>query len=151
MSITLEDIRAAATLISGHVLDTPCLHSRTLSELTGADVWLKFENLQFTASFKERGALVKLAALSDDQRRKGVIAASAGNHAQGVAYHAKRLSINAVFVMPRCTAPSKSSAPAHLAPKVSPAMASTMRAIMRCKLDRRWVSNSFTPMTMKKS
>src|SRR5205085_2677865 len=79
------------------------LHSRTLSELLGAEIWIKFENLQFTASFKERGALVKLASLNPAQRRKGVIAASAGNHAQGVAYHAKRLGIPAVIVMPRYT------------------------------------------------
>jgi threonine dehydratase len=74
-----------------------------LSEVVGAEVWLKFENLQFTASFKERGALVKLVSLTEDQRRRGVIAASAGNHAQGVAYHAKRLGIPAVIVMPRYT------------------------------------------------
>src|SRR5688572_15853121 len=103
MSITLRDVQAAAEIIKGHVLDTPCLHSRTLSELIGAQVWIKFENLQFTASFKERGALVKLASLSEEQRRLGVIAASAGNHAQGVAYHAKRLGIPATIVMPRYT------------------------------------------------
>jgi threonine dehydratase len=103
MSVTLQDIQAAASVIEGHVLDTPCLHSRTLSELLGAQIWIKFENLQFTASFKERGALVKLASLGEAQRRKGVIAASAGNHAQGVAYHAKRLGIPAVIVMPRYT------------------------------------------------
>src|ERR671939_1829843 len=101
--VTLDDIRAAAQVIAGHVLDTPCLHSRTLSELVGAEIWIKFENLQFTASFKERGALVKLASLSPEQRRRGVIAASAGNHAQGVAYHARRLGIPAVIVMPRYT------------------------------------------------
>lgn len=103
MSLTLSDIEAAAAAIAGHVIETPCLHSRTLSELTGAEVWLKFENLQFTASFKERGALVKLASLGETQRRRGVIAASAGNHAQGVAYHARRLGIPAVIVMPRFT------------------------------------------------
>ncbi|HEV7800335.1 MAG TPA: threonine ammonia-lyase [Burkholderiales bacterium] len=103
MSVTLEDIQAAAKVIEGHVLNTPCVHSRTLSELVGAGVWIKFENLQFTASFKERGALVKLASLDPEQRSKGVIAASAGNHAQGVAYHAKRLGIPAVIVMPRYT------------------------------------------------
>jgi threonine dehydratase len=103
MSVTLEDVQAAAQVIAGHVVETPCLHSRTLSELVGAEVWIKFENLQFTGSFKERGALVKLASLTDEQRRKGVIAASAGNHAQGVAYHAKRLGIPAVIVMPRYT------------------------------------------------
>jgi threonine dehydratase len=101
--ISLKDVQAAASVVAGHVVDTPCLLSRTLSELTGAQVWIKFENLQFTASFKERGALVKLASLTEAQRRKGVIAASAGNHAQGVAYHAKRLGIPAVIVMPRFT------------------------------------------------
>ena len=103
LDVGLKEIQAAAELLRGHILDTPFLHSRTLSEVTGAQVWIKFENLQFTASFKERGALVKLATLSAEQRRKGVIAASAGNHAQGVAYHAKRLCIPAVIVMPRYT------------------------------------------------
>ena len=98
-----DDIHAAAVRLAGHVLDTPCLHSRTLSEITGAQIWLKFENLQFTASFKERGALNRLAQLSSDERRGGVITASAGNHAQGVAYHAGRLGIHAVIVMPRFT------------------------------------------------
>jgi threonine dehydratase len=101
--LTLQDIEAAAELVAGNVLDTPFLRSRTLSALVGAEVWLKFENLQFTASFKERGALVKLASLTPDERRRGVIAASAGNHAQGVAYHAKRLGIPCVIVMPRYT------------------------------------------------
>ncbi len=79
------------------------VHSRTLSQITGAEVYLKFENLQFTASFKERGALNKLALLTPEQRASGVIAVSAGNHAQGVAYHAQRLGIPAVIVMPRFT------------------------------------------------
>jgi threonine dehydratase len=82
---------------------TPCLLSRTLSEIVGAEVWLKFENLQFTASFKERGALNKLLSLSPEERKRGVIAMSAGNHAQGVAYNAKRLGIPATIVMPRYT------------------------------------------------
>ncbi len=103
MSVTLADIEQAARAIAGHVVDTPFLHSRTLSEITGAEVWLKFENHQFTASFKERGALNKLAALAPGQARKGVIACSAGNHAQGVAFHAARLGIPAVIVMPRYT------------------------------------------------
>ncbi|MFN0041299.1 MAG: threonine ammonia-lyase [Burkholderiales bacterium] len=103
MSVTLQDIRAAAESISGAVVNTPCLHSRTLSEITGAEVWLKFENHQFTASFKERGALVKLLSLTTAQRSAGVIAVSAGNHAQGVAYHARRLGIRAVIVMPKFT------------------------------------------------
>jgi threonine dehydratase len=103
MPITIDQIRRAADAISGHVVHTPCLHSRTLSRVTGAHIFLKFENLQFTASFKERGALNKLQSLGDVQRRAGVIAASAGNHAQGVAYHAQRLAIPAVIVMPRYT------------------------------------------------
>ena len=101
--VTIADIRAAADRLRGHIEDTPCLHSRTLSQITGAEIFLKFENLQFTASFKERGALNCLAQLTDEQRRHGVIAVSAGNHAQGVAYHAQRLGLPAVIVMPRFT------------------------------------------------
>jgi threonine dehydratase len=101
--VTLRDIEAAAQVIKGQVVETPCLHSRTLSEITGAEVYLKFENHQFTASFKERGALNKLMSLDAAQRAKGVIACSAGNHAQGVAYHAHRLGIPAAIVMPRYT------------------------------------------------
>jgi len=103
MAVTLKDIEAAAKVIEGQVVRTPCLHSRTLSEITGAQIYLKFENHQFTASFKERGALNKLTSLDAAQRAKGVIACSAGNHAQGVAYHAHRLGIPAVIVMPRHT------------------------------------------------
>ena len=103
MTIELRDIRDAADTIAGQVLVTPCLHSHTLSAITDADVWLKFENHQFTASFKERGALNKLASLDAAQRAAGVIAVSAGNHAQGVAYHASRLGIPSVIVMPRFT------------------------------------------------
>ena len=98
-----RDIDAAAERLNGQVLDTPCVESRTLSQLTGCQVFLKFENLQFTASFKERGACNKLSQLSADERARGVIAMSAGNHAQGVAYHAQRLGIRAVIVMPRFT------------------------------------------------
>ncbi|MBL8376474.1 MAG: threonine ammonia-lyase [Burkholderiales bacterium] len=101
--ITLGDIESAARVLDGHVVETPCLHSRTLSEITGAQVYLKFENHQFTASFKERGALNKLASLSAEERARGVVAASAGNHAQGVAYHAGRLGIACTIVMPRFT------------------------------------------------
>ena len=101
--LTLNDIEQAAQRIQGHLLNTPCVESRTLSQLTGAQVFLKFENLQYTASFKERGACNKLAQLSADERRSGVIAMSAGNHAQGVAYHAQRLGLRAVIVMPRFT------------------------------------------------
>ncbi len=103
MTIALEHIRAAAVAIGGSVIETPCLLARTLSHMTGAQVYLKFENHQFTASFKERGALNKLLSLSAAQRAQGVIAASAGNHAQGLAYHAKRLGIPAAIVMPRYT------------------------------------------------
>lgn len=103
LPLALADVEAAAATIRGSVLVTECKHSRTLSEMGGCNVWLKFENHQFTASFKERGALNRLSALSPDERRRGVIAMSAGNHAQGVAYHAKRLGIPARFVMPVCT------------------------------------------------
>ncbi len=100
---TIEDIRAAAKRIDGAVIRTPMLVSKTLSEIIGAEVWLKFENLQFTAAYKERGALNKLLQLSPEERQRGVIAASAGNHAQAVAYHAKRLGIPATIVMPEST------------------------------------------------
>jgi threonine dehydratase len=99
--LTVEDIRAAAERLRGHVLDTPCLPSRTLGDLAGCGVFLKFENHQFTASFKERGALNKIAQLTPQERERGVLAVSAGNHAQGVAYHAQRLGIPATIVMPR--------------------------------------------------
>ena len=101
LAINITDIRAARDAIRGAVVRTPCLHSRTLSEMTGAQIWLKFENLQFTAAYKERGALNKLLSLDAAQRARGVIAASAGNHAQGLAYHAKRLGIPTTIVMPR--------------------------------------------------
>jgi threonine dehydratase len=100
---TIDDIRAAAIRIDGAVIRTPMLVSQTLSEAIGAEVWLKFENLQFTAAYKERGALNKLLQLTPEERARGVIAASAGNHAQAVAYHAKRLGIPAVIVMPEGT------------------------------------------------
>src|SRR5437763_14154439 len=101
MPVTIDDIRAAAKRIAGAVEPTPFVHSRTLSRLTGAEVFLKFENLQFTASFKERGALNKLLSLSADESARGVIAMSAGNHAQAVAYHSARLGIPATIVMPK--------------------------------------------------
>jgi len=102
-TVTLDDVRAAAERIAGAVEHTPSSHSRTLSEVLGADVVLKFENLQFVAAFKERGALNKLLSLSDDERRCGVVAMSAGNHAQAVARHATRLGIDATIVMPAHT------------------------------------------------
>ena len=99
--ISPADIQAAAARLAGQVLETPCLKSRTLSSIVGAQVFLKFENLQFTASFKERGALNKLSTLlASGQQINGVVAASAGNHAQGVAHHAQRLGLRAVIVMP---------------------------------------------------
>ena len=101
--LSLPDIQRAAQRLEGHLLDTPCVESKTISQLTGAQIYLKFENLQYTASFKERGACNKLAQLSPEEQRRGVIAMSAGNHAQGVAYHAQRLGLRAVIVMPRFT------------------------------------------------
>jgi len=103
VNISLDDIRAAATAIRDTVVDTPCVHSRALSAITGVELVLKLENLQFTGSFKDRGALVRLLALSEAERKRGVIAMSAGNHAQAVAYHAQRLGIPATIVMPRYT------------------------------------------------
>ena len=102
-SVTLADIEAAARRIAGQVVATPCVPSRTLSQVTGAEIYLKFENLQFTAAFKERGALNKLLQLTPAQAKAGVSAMSAGNHGQAVAYHAKRLGIRAVVVMPKHT------------------------------------------------
>ncbi len=102
-SVTLADVKAAHARIAPSIVRTPTLVSKTLSEMTGATVWLKFENLQFTAAYKERGALNTLLLLSPEARAKGVIAASAGNHAQGLAYHARRLGIPATIVMPRTT------------------------------------------------
>jgi threonine dehydratase len=100
LPVKLADITNAAKTISGAVIETACNESRTLGEICGCRIWLKFENLQFTATFKERGALNRLNALSAEERKRGVIAMSAGNHAQGVAYHAKRLGIPATIVMP---------------------------------------------------
>ncbi len=102
-SVTLADIRAAAERIEGAVVRTPTTLSRTLSELTGSTVYVKFENLQFTAAYKERGALNKLLLMGEEKRSHGVVAASAGNHAQALAYHARRLGIPATIVMPHPT------------------------------------------------
>ena len=98
-----DDVRQAARNIAGQVVRTPILHSQTLSKITGADIWLKFENQQFTAAYKERGALNALLQLNDEQRAKGVIAASAGNHSQGLSYHGTRLGVPVTIVMPRTT------------------------------------------------
>lgn len=100
MTLTFAQIQAAAERVKGQIERTPCHHSRTLSEITGAEIWVKFENLQFTAAYKERGALNKLLQLTAEERARGVIAASAGNHSQGLAYHASRLGVPVTIVMP---------------------------------------------------
>ncbi|MFA7596150.1 MAG: threonine ammonia-lyase [Novosphingobium sp.] len=101
--LTLQDVRAAAERIRGAVVRTPTLRSQTLSEITGANIWLKFENHQFTAAYKERGALNALLLMDQEQRERGVIAASAGNHSQGLSYHGTRLGVPVTIVMPRTT------------------------------------------------
>jgi threonine dehydratase len=109
LPVTAQDVDAAASAIAGAVVRTPTTRSRTLSAITGADVWIKFENLQYTASFKERGARNRLLALDGDERRRGVVAVSAGNHAQAVAHHATLLSIPSTIVMPVDTPANKIS------------------------------------------
>ena len=103
LPVTFEDVEAARRLIRPFIAETPFAHSTTLSQMVGAKIFLKLENLQMTGSYKERGALNRLARLSDEERARGVIAFSAGNHAQGVAYHAQRLGITATIVMPAYT------------------------------------------------
>ncbi|MEZ5932025.1 MAG: threonine ammonia-lyase [Alphaproteobacteria bacterium] len=107
MTVDLHDVQAAAARLRGQIAETPCVHSETLSRLTGSDVFLKFENLQFTASFKERGALNCLLQLTPAERSSGVIAMSAGNHAQALAYHGSRLAVPTTIVMPRSTPNAK--------------------------------------------
>ena len=107
--LTIEDVRAAAGRIAGHVLRTPTLPSAVLTRITGADVYLKLDNLQAVGSFKERGAANRLALLTPDERARGVVAMSAGNHAQGVARHASRQGVAATIVMPRHTPLAKVS------------------------------------------
>ena len=102
-SLTIDDVRDAAARIAGAVVHTPTMHSKTLSAITGAEIWLKFENQQFTAAYKERGALNALLLLNEEQRQRGVIAASAGNHSQGLSYHGSRLGVPVTIVMPRST------------------------------------------------
>ena len=102
-ALTAADVAAARQRIGSAVVRTPTLHSKTLSEITGAEVWLKFENLQFTAAYKERGALNALLQMDEERRARGVIAASAGNHAQGLAYHGARLGVPVTIVMPKTT------------------------------------------------
>lgn len=103
MTVTFDDILAARDRIAGQVDRTPTRHSRRLSQLTGAEVWVKFDNLHFTGSFKERGALNRLLQLTPDERKRGVVAASAGNHAQALAYHGARLGVPVTIVMPEGT------------------------------------------------
>ncbi|MGD9809875.1 MAG: threonine ammonia-lyase [Sphingobium sp.] len=103
MPVTIDDVRAAHARIRDSIVRTPTLHSKTLSAIVGAEIYLKFENLQFTAAYKERGALNRLLLLDDEARRRGVIAASAGNHAQGLAYHGARLGVPVTIVMPTST------------------------------------------------
>ena len=129
LPVTIADIHAAHTRIADAIVRTPTLLSRTLSELTGATVYLKFENLQFTAAYKERGALNKLLQLDADDRARGVIAASAGNHAQAVAYHAKRLGIPAVIVMPVSTPTVKVTQTAGHGADYLPALAAHVAAL----------------------
>ncbi len=118
MTVSLADIEAADRLLEGRIVRTPFLHSETLSAISGATLFLKFENRQYTASFKDRGALVRLAALGEAERRRGVIALSAGNHAQGVAYHAGRMGVPATIVMPESTPFSKVRAAEFLGARV---------------------------------
>jgi threonine dehydratase len=116
--LTLDHIREAAERLKGRIERTPCRRSRTLGDITGADVWVKFENQQFTASFKERGALNKLLMLSPAEHKRGVIAASAGNHAQGLAYHGAKLGVPTVIVMPRATPTTKVEHTRHFGAQV---------------------------------
>ncbi len=101
--LTIDDVRAAARRIEGAIVRTPTSHSKTLSRITGAEIWLKFENQQFTAAYKERGALNALLLMDETQRKRGVIAASAGNHSQGLSYHGTRLGVPVTIVMPKTT------------------------------------------------
>jgi threonine dehydratase len=101
--LTIDDVRAAAKRIAGAVVRTPTMHSKTLSRIAGAEIWLKFENLQFTAAYKERGALNALLMMDETPRKRGVIAASAGNHSQGLSYHGTRLGVPVTIVMPKTT------------------------------------------------
>jgi threonine dehydratase len=107
MAVTFKDIENARTVLAGNVVRTPLIRADKLSDITGADIYVKFENLQVTSSFKDRGAYNKMSSLTDAEKARGVIAMSAGNHAQAVAYHAKRLGIPATIVMPETTPSTK--------------------------------------------
>src|SRR5688572_18027249 len=102
-SVTFEAIQDAAKRVAGHIERTPTRRSKTLSDITGADVWLKFENHQFTAAYKERGALNRLLQLTAEEKKRGAVTASAGNHAQGLAYHGQKLGVPVTIVMPKQT------------------------------------------------
>src|SRR5215510_35401 len=134
LNVTLADVEAARRTISEHVLRTPMLAAPPLSALTGAQIYVKYENLQVTNSFKERGACVKLAALDESERRRGVIAMSAGNHAQAVAYHARRLGIPATIVMPTTTPFVKVNATQMLGAKVVLSGETLLEAQMRAEV-----------------
>ena len=103
MSVNFQDVKNAAAVIDGHVVNTPLVYAHSISDMLGAEVFIKLENQQITSSFKDRGALNKLVSLTQEEKSRGVVAMSAGNHAQSVAYHAKRLGIPATIVMPRAT------------------------------------------------
>src|SRR5499433_1111771 len=134
VKIGLADVKSAQKTIAGHVLHTPMLPAPPLSALTDAEVYVKYENLQVTNSFKERGACVKLAALDESERRRGVIAMSAGNHAQAVAYHARRLGIPATIVMPTTTPFVKVKATQMLGAKVVLSGETLLEAQMRTEV-----------------
>jgi len=143
--VEIQDIERAARRLHGQILETPCVESRTLSEIVGAQVFLKFENLQFSASFKERGACNKLVELSEGGTR-GVIAMSAGNHAQGVAYHAQRLGLRALIVMPRFTPGVKIERTRGFGAEVvlhgDTLESAPSRCSTRCPTSTRWSSRS---------
>ncbi len=134
LAVNFADIEAARALIKGQVLRTPMLPAPRLSGLTGASVFVKYENLQVTNSFKDRGALVKLSSLNAQERVRGVIAMSAGNHAQAVAYHASRLKIAATIVMPVTARMSSLSEKASAKRKSGSSNSSARRALRRCTL-----------------
>ena len=150
-AISFADIEAAARTIEGHVLKTPLMPAPRLSALTGAEVLVKHENMQATASFKERGAVNKLLSLSDEEKRRGVIAMSAGNHAQAVAYHARRFGIPATIVMPEPTPLVKvENTRAHGAEVVLSAKPCSRPPSRPAASRRRKGWSSSTPMTIRR-
>jgi threonine dehydratase len=152
MTVTFDDILAAQKRIAGQVDRTPVRYSRRLSQLTGAEVWVKFDNLHFTGSFKERGALNRLLQLTPDERRRGVVAASAGNHAQALAYHGARLGVPVTIVMPEGTPFVKADGTrAHGATVVIKGSTSPVRRRRRTGCATARASSSSRPSTMKAS